>query len=346
MAAGEAAGGGAAVTLLDGEQRPGKKLLLTGKGRCNLSNTLPLEGFLEGFGANGVFLRNACTASSPGSCGSSSPGSASRPPSSAAAGSTRSAGAAAVLEALLAWVGKRGVRVLTGQRVARLTREPDGGFLVSGAGFAEGADRVVLAVGGASYPQTGSRGDGYRIAAALGHRIVTPARPWSRWSAANRFSSVSRVSAAQRQAHCPPAGGTRIASFGEVHATPFGISGPAVFPVSGVSARSRGRPRAPAIDLKPALDATSSSPPGARIQLPREPDLAALLATLLPRQLVPVFLEVAGLPARSPPRRPARRHGGPSCASCGPSRRPRSGRCPSRRGWPPPAASTCGRCTR
>ena len=60
MAAGEAAGGGAAVTLLDGEDRPGKKLLLTGKGRCNLSNTLPLERFLEGFGANGVFLRNAC----------------------------------------------------------------------------------------------------------------------------------------------------------------------------------------------------------------------------------------------------------------------------------------------
>ena len=60
MAAGEAAGGGAAVTLLDGEDRPGKKLLLTGKGRCNLSNTLPLEQFLEGFGANGVFLRNAC----------------------------------------------------------------------------------------------------------------------------------------------------------------------------------------------------------------------------------------------------------------------------------------------
>jgi len=60
MAAGEAAGGGAAVTLLDGEVAPGKKLLLTGKGRCNLSNTLPLERFLEGFGANGVFLRNAC----------------------------------------------------------------------------------------------------------------------------------------------------------------------------------------------------------------------------------------------------------------------------------------------
>src|SRR5512137_3113069 len=59
-AAGEAAGAGAAVLLLEGEDRPGKKLLLTGKGRCNLSNTLPLERFLEGFGANGVFLRNAC----------------------------------------------------------------------------------------------------------------------------------------------------------------------------------------------------------------------------------------------------------------------------------------------
>mgnify|MGYP001043025777 CR=1 FL=1 len=54
-----------------------------------------------------------------------------------------------------------------------MSREPDGGFLVAGAGFAERADRVVLAVGGASYPQTGSRGDGYRIAAALGGDVGT-----------------------------------------------------------------------------------------------------------------------------------------------------------------------------
>ncbi|HEY6000916.1 MAG TPA: NAD(P)/FAD-dependent oxidoreductase, partial [bacterium] len=58
VAAGEAAGAGAQVTLLEGGERAGRKLLLTGKGRCNLSNTLSIEEFIAGFGTNGAFLRN------------------------------------------------------------------------------------------------------------------------------------------------------------------------------------------------------------------------------------------------------------------------------------------------
>ncbi len=299
MAAGEAAAGGAAVTLLDGENRPGKKLLLTGKGRCNLSNTLPLEQFLAGFGANGVFLRNAChrffseqlreffagigveTALERGGRIYPAHG-----------------GAAAVLEALLAWVARRGVRVLTGRRVMRVTGEPDGGFLVAGADFAEPADRVVLAVGGASYPHTGSRGDGYRIAAALGHRIVAPRpalvpvvcrEPFFKRLAGLKLRNVRLVAR--------PAGHPALESFGEVHATPFGISGPAVFPVSAaIGALASVSPVPLRIDLKPALDATTLE---ARVEREMSSlasrSLATALATLLPRQLIPVFLEVAAL---------------------------------------------------
>jgi len=299
MAAGEAAGGGAAVTLLDGEDRPGKKLLLTGKGRCNLSNTLPLERFLEGFGANGVFLRNACHRffslelreffSGIGVETAIERGGRIYP----AVG-----GAAAVRDALLAWIGKRGVQLLTGRRVTRVTREPDGRFLVAGTGFAEHADRVVLAVGGASYPQTGSRGDGYRIAAALGHHVVAPRpalvplvcrEPFFKRLAGLKLRNVKLV--ARPDDH--PA----IESFGEVHATPFGISGPAVFPVSAkIGALAAASPVPLLINLKPGLDAATLE---ARVE--REMNslasrtTAAALATLLPRQLIPIFLEVAGL---------------------------------------------------
>jgi hypothetical protein len=303
-AAGEAAGGGAAVTLLDGEDRPGKKLLLTGKGRCNLSNTLPLERFLEGFGANGVFLRNACHRFFSGQLREFLAGIGVE---TAVERGGRiypaRGGAAAVLEALLAWVGKRGVRVLTRRRVARVTREPDGRFLVAGAGFAERADRVVLAVGGASYPQTGSRGDGYRIAAALGHRIVTPRpalvpvvcrEPFFKRLAGLKLRNVRLVAR--------PPGRPAIESFGEVHATPFGISGPAVFPVSAaIGALAAEAPVPLQINLKPALDAATLE---ARVEREMTSlasrSTAAALATLLPRQLIPVFLETAGLDGAVP----------------------------------------------
>ncbi|HEY5997978.1 MAG TPA: aminoacetone oxidase family FAD-binding enzyme, partial [bacterium] len=199
----------------------------------------------------------------------------------------------------------RGVRLLTRRRVAAIKRA-DGGFTVSGEGFALAAARVVLAVGGASYPQTGSRGDGYRIAAALGHRIVPP-RPalvpvvcreaFLKKLAGLRLRNVRLLA--------QPAGAPALDSFGEVHFTPFGISGPAVFPVSGrIGALAEAAPVPLVINLKPALDEGKLQ---ARLEREFAPaahrTLSALLATLLPRQLVPVFLEAAGLDGALPPGR-------------------------------------------
>lgn len=310
MAAGEAAGAGAQVTILEAGDRPGRKLLLTGKGRCNLSNTLPLEEFLEGFGPGGAFLRNGCHRFFSGQLREFL---ATLGVETAVERGGRiypaHGGAAAVLEALLAWARDRGVLLLPQRRVTRVTRDPAGGFVLAAAAVAEKADRVVLAVGGASYPQTGSRGDGYRIAAALGHTIVTP-RPalvpvvcrerFFRRLAGLRLRNVRLVAR--------PAGGPAIETFGEVHATPFGISGPAVFPVSSrIGALAATAPLTLLINLKPGLDATKLE---ARLErelaaaAPR--DIAGVLATLLPRQLIPVFLEVAGLDAALPGRQVGR----------------------------------------
>jgi predicted Rossmann fold flavoprotein len=302
-AAGEAAGAGAAVTLLEGEERPGKKLLLTGKGRCNLSNTLPLAEFLAGFGANGAFLRNACHRFFSGELVAFL--TAIGVETAVERGGRiypAQGGAQAVLDALLAWAVGRGVTVVAGARARSVDRAPEGGFVVSGPGFAHRADRVVVAAGGSSYPHTGSRGDGCRIAAALGHRIV-PLRaalvpvvcrePFFKRLAGLRLRNV------ELSVHAP--GEPVITSFGEVHATPFGISGPAVFPVScRIGELAAAGPVPMRLNLKPALDETKLE---ARLQrefsAPGRRTLAEVLATLLPMQLVPVFLEVAQLSGTS-----------------------------------------------
>jgi predicted Rossmann fold flavoprotein len=253
MAAGAAAGCGAGHVL---ERRPpGRKLLLTGKGRCNLSNTLPLEEFLEGFGPNGAFLRNACHRFFSGELRIFLGGIGVE---TAVERGGRiypaQGGAAAVLDALLAWARGRGVRLLTRRRVTQVSREPGGGFLVAGEGFAETALRVVVAVGGASDPQTGSRGDGYRIAAALGHAIVTP-RPALVPVVCREpfFKRLTGLRLRNVRLTARPAGLPAIESFGEVHATPFGISGPAVFPVSADRRAGRAAPRCAQAGLDAAV---------------------------------------------------------------------------------------------
>ncbi len=305
MAAGHAAAGGARVALLEAGDRPGRKLLLTGKGRCNLTNTLPREEFLEGFGANGAFLRNGLhrffsaelreflaglgveTAVERGGRVYPARG-----------------GAAAVLEALLGWARARGVRLLLHRRAARIARHPGGGLSVSGEGFVEPADRVVLAVGGASYPQTGSHGDGYRIAAALGHRIVSPRPALVPLVCRERFCrELAGLRLRNVGLRAAPRGAAPIDAFGEVHFAPFGISGPAVFPPSGrIGALAAQAPGPLLLDLKPALDEARLEARLARELAPAaHRTLAAALATLLPRQLIPVFLQVAGLDGASLP---------------------------------------------
>ena len=236
MAAGEAAGGGAAVTLLDGEDRPGKKLLLTGKGRCNLSNTLPLERFLEGFGANGVFLRNACHRFfSAAAAGVPRRDRRRDRRSSAAAGSTRPTGGRLRSSTRCSrGSGNAACGVLTGRRVTRgdpraRRRVSRGRGRLRGARRPRGAGRRRGLLPADRLPR---RRLPDRGGARAPHRRAPPgARPGRLPRAvfqAPRGSASCATSGSSRR----PAGHPAIESFGEVHATPFGISGPAVFPVS------------------------------------------------------------------------------------------------------------------
>ena len=173
LAAGRAAQKGAAVTLLEKMERPGKKVLISGNTRCNLTNMLSLDGFISMYGANGKFLYPAFTRffreellellGRYGVRTMVEPGGRVFPASGRAAG---------VVRALQQYLQENGVNLVTGTRVDAIDIIEGHAAAVKTAGAVYPADAVVLAAGGASYPQTGSAGDGYRMAAALGHAVV------------------------------------------------------------------------------------------------------------------------------------------------------------------------------
>jgi hypothetical protein len=175
IAAGRAAQKGASVTLLEKMERPAKKVLVSGNTRCNLTNTLGIEGFVAMYGGNGKFLYPAFTRffreellallARYGVGTLVEPGGRVFPASGQAAD---------VVRALQQYLAENGGNLVTGTRVAEIEIIEDCAAAVKTAEKIYPADAVVLATGGSSYPQTGSSGDGYRMAAAIGHTIVKP----------------------------------------------------------------------------------------------------------------------------------------------------------------------------
>lgn len=302
MAAGTAAEKGAAVLLLEKMKRPARKLGITGKGRCNLTNTAELDEFMAQFGKNGRFLRGAFQGffntdlidfmQANGVALVTERGGRVFP---------ESGRALQVVSALTDWVQSRGVQIRTGHPVDELLLENERITGVRAGQTFYPANAVILATGGASYPATGSTGDGYHLAASVGHRIE-PVRP-----ALVPLESSRETTTRLNGLHLRNVGVKLLINgrkkgtgFGEVMFTDFGISGPVPLQLSGmaVDAIDRGDTVDMAIDLKPALD---DSKLDARLQ--RDFDnriresIADILRGLLPRQLVPLCMTEAELPA-------------------------------------------------
>ena len=164
------------VLVLERMHEPGRKLLLSGSGQANLTHTGDLASFLDRYGPSdhGRFLRHALRACSNEALArwfaDRGVRLESREDGKVFPASHR---AQDVLDALQAACADNGVRLLPDARVGSIERTP-GGFRVCSGETAVESRAVVLATGGASYPQTGSSGDGYRLAAALGHAVVEP----------------------------------------------------------------------------------------------------------------------------------------------------------------------------
>ncbi|MBQ3866842.1 MAG: NAD(P)/FAD-dependent oxidoreductase [Clostridia bacterium] len=299
LAAAAAASAGACVTVLEKNERAGRKLRITGKGRCNVTCAADPAAMQEKIVRGARFLRTALYAF---------------PPSETvrffeAAGVPLkeerggrifpvSDNAHDVADALLREAKAAGASVRRGN-VTAVEKTADG-FLVRCGREALAFDRVILATGGASYPGTGSTGDGYGFARALGHRINEPQPSLipliTEGDLAGRLAGLSLKNAA-----ITVKDGKKIVyrAFGELLFTHFGLSGPIVLSASARMDLAPGRTHSLFIDLKPALDRETLDRRILRdLGESANRDLVNAVSGLYPRKLILPLLEEAGLDPR------------------------------------------------
>jgi predicted Rossmann fold flavoprotein len=311
MAAGQAASAGAPVLLLERMARLGTKLRITGKGRCNLTNTAELDDFLEHFSflddkaASHHFLRNAFARffapdliaffQDLGMPTMVERGGRVFPVSQ---------DAQQVAEVLARFVREQGVQVRLRSRVARLLC--DGGRVQGVALESRGrimAGAVVVASGGASYPKTGSTGDGYRLAEEAGHRVI-PVRPAlvPLVIAGPEPRAMMGLSVRNVEIRLLLDGQEFARDFGEMLFTHYGVSGPIILTLSGLAVARLGRGQLEmSINLKPGL-----SPAELDARLRRDFDRLGkrayrnLLKELLPQKMIDVVVARTGIPPDKP----------------------------------------------
>lgn len=300
MAAIHAASAGAEVTLLEKMNTCGKKLRITGKGRCNVTNDCTLQEFLQNVPTNPRFLYGALSFFSTEDTmrffeNAGVPLKVERgrrvfPISDKAED---------IVRALIDQCRMFGVNTCF-EKAERVVVE-DG--KVVGVQLADGllrADRVIICTGGASYPRTGSDGDGYRFAKELGH-TVTPLRPSlvpivSRDNICAEMQGLSLKNVALRISDTK-SGKLVYEDFGEMMFTHFGMTGPMILSASAhLPDIAEGKYEA-SINLKPALDEKTLD---ARLlsdfQKYQNKDFQNALGDLLPAKMIPIILRRSGIP--------------------------------------------------
>ena len=281
---------GKSVLLLERNDRLGKKLLITGKGRCNVTNDCTEQEILQNVPRNGRFLYSAMTAFPPKSIMEFFENAGC--PLKTERGNRVfpiSDKAQSILDTLTREMRRAGVVVRTGRvREILMTAGAVSGVATERESF--DADAVILATGGVSYPTTGSTGDGYAMAKALGHTVVEP--------------QGSLVPLETAGSDCPDMQGLALRNvavkllnakgkvlykdFGELLFTHFGVSGPTVL---SASCHLKGEGCKLVIDLKPALEENKLNDRILRdLEMYQNRAMENALTDLLPRSMIPVVL--------------------------------------------------------
>ena len=275
MAAGTAAEQGAQVTLLETNEKVGRKLFITGKGRCNVCNNCDVQEVLRNVPVNPRFLYSALGGFGPadvmdffesrGVALKTERGNRVFPQSDKAAD---------IIDALFLWVKKAGVTIV--HTTADELLIEDGVLTGVHAGHKTyKADRVIVATGGASYPQTGSTGDGDTCQQLMGLSL--------RNVQLTVYENDKKL----------------YSDFGEMLFTHFGLSGPLVLSASAHMRHFGSKKYRVEIDLKPALDEkTLDKRLLADFDKHKNSDFINALGELLPKKLIPVVIEKSGIDPR------------------------------------------------
>ena len=294
FAAVHAARQGSRVLLLERQPRLGKKLLITGKGRCNVTNDCSAQEVMANIPRNGRFLYSALNACDPACVMAFFE-------QQGCALKTERGGrvfpvtdrSASVLDALVSAMDSAGVTRRTGRATdlavsdGRIT-----GVCVDGQSLS--CDWVILATGGLSYPATGSTGDGYIMAKKVGHTVTAcegSLVPLT--TAGTDAQDMQGLSLRNVGVRLLNAKGKAVyKDFGELLFTHFGVSGPTVL---SASAHLKGACTL-SIDLKPALDEGKLNERILRdLEIYKNRSMENALTDLLPRSMIPVVLRRLGV---------------------------------------------------
>jgi len=301
MAAGQAAGLGARTLLLEKMDQPGRKIYITGKFRCNLTNTAPISDFILHFGNNGRFLRQAFHLFFSGDLmiffekygvptiiergGRVFPTS----------GQSKD-----VVTALVRFCQEGKVKMIMHAPVGNLLIENGEIQGVATINDSISAKSVIVTTGGASYPGTGSTGDGYQLARNVNHTII-PVRPAlvPITTSGNTAQQLQGLSLRNVKVSVWIDGIIKAQEFGEMLFTHFGVSGPIILTISRliVDALIARKKVALSLDLKPALDEGVLDARLLRdFETSGKKQFNTLLKGLLPQKLIPVFIEQVSIP--------------------------------------------------
>lgn len=300
MAAIAAAKQGHCVTLLEKNEKLGKKIYITGKGRCNVTNACEMDKLFENMVSNPKFLYSAFydytnvqvmdLLKEAGCPLKIERGERVFPVSDHASD---------IIAALERTLKKKGVKVQLGTTVKNIFAKNG---CVTGVELERNqrmdADAVVIATGGLSYPSTGATGDGYRMAEALGHTVkectpaLVPMEIGEEWCKELQGLSLKNVTLTMR------CGNKQVYhGFGEMLFTHFGISGPLVLSASSYYGKCKDKSQiSVGIDLKPAL---SEEQLDRRIlrEFEQNPNkqFKNVVGSLYPSKLIPVMIALSGI---------------------------------------------------
>ncbi|BFL40288.1 tricarballylate dehydrogenase [uncultured Butyricicoccus sp.] len=294
MAAGTAAENGARVTLLETNEKVGRKLFITGKGRCNVCNNCDIQTVLQNVPVNPRFLYSALGGFSPedamafftshGVPLKTERGNRVFPVSDKAAD---------IIDALFTWIKRVGV-IIKHTAAERLVIEGVRLAGVQAGGALYPADRVIVATGGVSYPQTGSTGDGYRFAKQAGHTVVPPNPSLVPLVTPGGCEELMGLSLRNVQVTVFEDSRRIWSEFGEMLFTHFGLSGPLILSASAHMRHFGSKGYHIEIDLKPALDEkTLDKRLLSDFGTHKNSDFINALGGLLPRKLIPAVVRLS-----------------------------------------------------
>lgn len=299
MAAGKAGENGHQVHLYEKNDRLGKKILITGKGRCNVTNYSDIDNFLNNIPGNPYFLYSAFygldsygTIDFFNKLGLETKverGNRVFPVSDKAAD---------VVSALERYIRKNKVKLHLNSPVNGIEVKDGLAVGIKTAGGVVEADAVIVCTGGLSYPGTGSTGDGYKFAKDCGHKVtklypsLVPLRTKENWCIEVMGLSLKNIAISIKNSK----GKELYKDFGEMLFTHFGVSGPVILSASRHLLGKFDEGLKLYIDLKPALDEKTLD---SRILRDFEKyinkDFSNALGDLLPQKLIPVVIRLSGI---------------------------------------------------